>query len=55
MDCIKQYMRHRNVPDEMQDRVKKYFKYTWTRSVQDNHMYGQTVVIDNYMYVKQWW
>ena len=34
MDCIKQYMNHRGVPEMLQRRVKKWLDYSWTRFVQ---------------------
>eukprot|EP00118_Oscarella_pearsei_P019152 m.201918 g.201918 ORF g.201918 m.201918 type:complete len:383 (+) comp39600_c0_seq89:1089-2237(+) len=32
MDCIKQYMNHRGVPEVLQRRVKKWLDYSWTRT-----------------------
>jgi hypothetical protein len=32
MDCIKQYMNHRNVPELLQRRVKKWLDYSWSRT-----------------------
>ncbi|XP_062523816.1 cyclic nucleotide-gated cation channel alpha-3-like isoform X3 [Corticium candelabrum] len=32
MDCIKQYMNHRSVPELLQRRVKKWLDYSWSRT-----------------------
>lgn len=32
LDCIKQYMNHRNVPEVVQSRVKKWLNYSWSRT-----------------------
>ena len=31
MDGIKRYMEHHEIPEQLQDRVKRWLQYSWSR------------------------